>query len=50
MAIAAAGMAVNAALLTALVNGFGVHYLAGQVVATLAVLGVTYLANRAWTF
>jgi len=50
MAVAAAGMAVNAALLAALVDGFGVHYLAAQVVATLAVLGVTYLANRAWTF
>jgi putative flippase GtrA len=50
MAIAAAGMAVNAALLAALVNGLGVHYLAAQVVATLAVLGITYLANRAWTF
>jgi len=49
MAIAAVGMAINAALLAALVNGLGVHYLAAQVVATLAVLGVTFLANRAWT-
>lgn len=50
MAVAAAGTALNAALLAALVNGAGVHYLAAQVVATLAVLGATYLANRAWTF
>lgn len=50
MAIAPAGVAINAELPAALVNGLGVRYLAGQVVATLAVLGVTYLANRAWTF
>jgi putative flippase GtrA len=50
MAVAAAGTAVNAALLAALVNGMGVHYFPAQVVATLAVLGVGYLANRAWTF
>lgn len=50
MAIAAAGVAINAALLAALVNGLGIHYLVAQVVATLAVLGVTFLANRAWTF
>jgi putative flippase GtrA len=50
MAIAAAGTAMNAALLAALVEGAGIHYLAAQVVATLAVLGFTYVANRAWTF
>ena len=50
MAIAAAGTAVNAALLAVLVNSLGVYYLAAQVVATLAVLALTYLANRAWTF
>ncbi len=49
-AIACAGMIVNAALLAILVNGFGVHYLVAQVVATLAVLGLTYVTNRAWTF
>jgi putative flippase GtrA len=50
MAIAAAGTAINAALLATLVDGAGIHYLAAQVVATLAVLGFTYVANRAWTF
>ncbi len=49
-AIACAGMIVNAALLAILVNGFGVYYLGAQVVATLVVLGLTYVTNRAWTF
>lgn len=49
-AIACAGMIANAALLAILVNGFGVFYLVAQVVATLAVLGLTYVTNRAWTF
>jgi putative flippase GtrA len=43
-------MAVNAALLAALVEGLGIHYLVAQIIATLAVLGVTFLANRTWTF
>lgn len=28
----------------------GLHYLAAQVLATLLVLGVTFLINRRWTF
>jgi putative flippase GtrA len=28
----------------------GLHYLAAQVLATLLVLGITFLVNRRWTF
>jgi putative flippase GtrA len=49
-AVAVAGMAVNAALIAALVHGAGTHYVLAQVCATLAVLVLTYLGNRAWTF
>jgi len=48
--VAAAGIALNAGVLAALLALFGPHYLVAQVVATAAVLVVGYLANRAWTF
>jgi putative flippase GtrA len=49
-ATAIVGMLVNAAMLAALINGFGAHYLVAQVVATLVVVGLTYATNHAWTF
>ena len=49
LTVAVAGALINAAVFAA-VLGVGVHYLAAQVVATLAVLIVTFLANRRWTF
>jgi len=48
-AVAAAGIALNAAVVALLVHA-DVHYLAAQVVATGVVLVAGYLANRAWTF
>jgi putative flippase GtrA len=48
--LAVFGTVLNAALLAGLVNGLGMHYLIAQLLATLAVLGVTYLGNRTWTF
>jgi putative flippase GtrA len=50
LVIAAAGMVVNAALLAAMHTGLRLHYLVAQILATLAVLGLTYATNRAWTF
>jgi putative flippase GtrA len=48
------GTAVAGALLGMLIVGAGVargwHYLAAQVVATLASLVLTFAINRAWTF
>ena len=48
--IAAAGVALNALVLAAVLAIAGPHYLVAQVVATGAVLAAGYLANRAWTF
>lgn len=48
------GTAVAGALLGMLIVGaavrLGTHYLAGQVIATLASLVLTFAINRAWTF
>ena len=48
------GTAAAGALLGMVIVGsgvrLGVHYLAAQVVATLASLVLTFLVNRAWTF
>lgn len=48
------GTAIAGALLGMLIVGvgvnLGVHYLVGQVVATLASLVLTFAINRAWTF
>jgi len=48
------GTAVAGALLGMLIVGvavrLGLHYLAGQVIATLASLVLTFAINRAWTF
>jgi putative flippase GtrA len=48
--VAAAGIALNALVLAAMLALVGPHYLAAQIVATLTVLVAGYLANRAWTF
>ena len=49
-AVALAGIALNALVLAAMLAFVGPHYLLAQIVATLAVLGAGYLANRTWTF
>jgi putative flippase GtrA len=47
--IAVAGMALNSVVVFMFVR-FGLHYLLGQVLATLLVLVTGFLANRLWTF
>lgn len=49
-AIAAAGVVLNAAVLSAMLAFVRPHYLVAQVVATGAVLIAGFLANRKWTF
>jgi len=49
-AVAGAGILLNAAVLAATLAVARPHYLAAQVVATAAVLGAGFLANRKWTF
>src|ERR1700751_631367 len=44
------GLGLNEALLYLWVDGVGLDKLLGQVFATGVVPGVTFLANRAWTF
>ena len=48
--IAVAGIALNAAVLAAMLTVAGSHYLFAQVVATCVVLVAGYFANRTWTF
>ncbi len=50
LAVAAVGLAFNAGLMLLLVTGFGMHYLAAQILATLGVLLWNFSANRLWTF
>ena len=49
-AVAAAGIVLNAAVLSAMLAFVQPHYLLAQVVATGAVLIAGFLANRKWTF
>jgi putative flippase GtrA len=49
-AIAAAGIVLNAAVLSAVLALAHPHYLVAQIVATGAVLIAGFLANRKWTF
>jgi putative flippase GtrA len=44
------GIAVNAAVVAALVGGAGAHYLVAQVIATAVVLVLGFAINRVWTF
>ena len=50
MLIAAAGAALNGALVWGGVQWLGWHYLVAQALATVLVLGLTYRLNRSWTF
>src|SRR5262249_36161861 len=49
-AVALAGVAVNAAVLTLMLTFVTPHYLLAQLVATAVVLLAGFAANRAWTF
>src|SRR5215831_18563658 len=49
-AISAAGIVLNAAVLSVVLHFVQPHYLVAQVVATGTVLIVGFLANRKWTF
>jgi putative flippase GtrA len=48
--VAAAGVALNALVMAAVLALAGSHYLVAQVIATAAVLVAGFLTNRAWTF
>lgn len=50
LAVALVGMAVNAGVMATCHRGLGWHYLLSQVAATGAVVVLTYLGNRFWTF
>jgi putative flippase GtrA len=50
LAVAAAGVVLNAAVLAAMLAVVAPRYLVAQVVATGAVLVAGFLANRRWTF
>ncbi len=49
-AIAAVAFALDGVLMAFLVDRLGLHYLAAQVLTTLALLTWTFTANRLWTF
>jgi putative flippase GtrA len=48
--VQAAGLALNALLLAAAVDGLGMHRILGQVIVLPVVTGATYLATRDWVF
>ena len=48
--VAVIGFWINAAVVWLAFDAAGLHYLVAQVVATLATLGWTFVANRNWTF
>ena len=50
LTVAAAGMVLNGSIVTAGVRWLQVHYFIAQIAATGAVLIITFLLNRAWTF
>ena len=50
MLIAAAGAAINGALVWLGVHWLDWHYLVAQALATVLVLGITFRLNRSWTF
>ncbi len=50
IAVAAAGLGLNTAIMYLLVNFLGWHYLFSQLLATAVVLLWNFLANRRWTF
>jgi putative flippase GtrA len=48
--VASLGAVINAAIMTAGINLFDIHYLVIQVVATCFVLALNFTANKYWTF
>ena len=48
--VAIAAVVVNWGAMQFLIKGVGIYYLVAQCMATVTVLVVTYLINRAWTF
>lgn len=50
MGIALVGALLNGMLVWLGVNALGWHYLAGQALATVLVMGLTFQLNRLWTF
>ena len=50
LAVAGAGILLNAITIAAVLALFRAHYLVAQLVATSIVLIAGYLANRKWTF
>ena len=48
--IASLGAVINAAIMTAGINMFCLHYLIIQVIATGFVLTLNFIANKYWTF
>lgn len=50
LTVAALGVALNWYIVRFMTESLGVHYLVGQVAATLAVLLVGFVLNRTWTF
>jgi putative flippase GtrA len=49
-AVGATGYAVNLAVFTVLVKGFGVHYLLAATCSFLVAVTNNYIWNRVWTF
>lgn len=50
LAVAASGLGLNAALMALLVDGFGVYYLAAQIVVTAGLTAWHFALNKYWTF
>ncbi len=50
LVVAGIGFVLNAAILHAAIGPLGVHYLPGQVFATVVVLFWNFAANKLWTF
>lgn len=48
--VAAIGAILNGGIVAALSAAVHVHYLCSQIVATVIVLLMTYVTNKAWTF
>lgn len=49
-AIVLVGLLLNAAVLGFMVSILGIHYIAGQIIATAVTLVWNFIANRSWTF
>jgi len=48
--VALLGFAVNGLAMTAMVHGVGLNYMVAQVIASAAVLLMSYTANAVWSF